>query len=284
MQLDTRTLQFPAGDGPLPAFVARPVAAKEPLPAVIVVQEIWGVDPHIEDVARRIAAAGYVAFAPDLFSRGGMRPAALAHPRLEAAKGFLNSLDHSLWASVIDPQKRGPLMEKLPAADRAPLAETIGALFSPERMAQAPAYLQDLRAAAAFLRAQPFCAGRKVGAVGFCMGGGLALALAVARPDAVAAVAPFYGVIGWPDAAPDYARMTAAVQGHYAEHDDYAAPPASRALEAQLKDLGKEAEFFVYSGTQHAFFNDTRPEVYAADASRQAWDRVIPFFHEHLDA
>ncbi len=276
MQLDTRTLQFPAGDGPLPAFVARPVAAKEPLPAVIVVQEIWGVDPHIEDVARRIAAAGYVAFAPDLFSRGGMRPAALAHPRLEAAKGFLNSLDHSLWASVIDPQKRGPLMEKLPAADRAPLAETIGALFSPERMAQAPAYLQDLRAAAAFLRAQPFCAGRKVGAVGFCMGGGLAASLATVDAELAGAV-DFYGQ---PPPAEKLSSIRCPILGLFGE-DDPRLVSQLPAFEENMKKAGRELELRVYPGAPHAFFNDTRPS-YRLEAARDAWARTLSFFARNL--
>lgn len=123
----------------------------------------------------------------------------------------------------------------------------------------------------------------RVGVVGFCMGGGLALVLAANRPDAVAAVAPFYGVIPWPEAVPDYTKMFAAVQGHYAEHDDFSPPSVSRALESHLTELGKDVELFIYPGTHHAFFNDTRPEVYDADASVQAWDRLVPFLQEHLN-
>ena len=74
------------------------------------------------------------------------------------------------------------------------------------------------------------------------MGGGLALVLAAARPDAVAACVPFYGLIPWPDASPDYSEMSAAVLGHYAQKDDYFTPEAVRALEAQLKELGKDVE------------------------------------------
>jgi carboxymethylenebutenolidase len=124
--------------------------------------------------------------------------------------------------------------------------------------------------------------GDGVGVIGFCMGGGLALVLGSHRPDAVRAVVPFYGVIPWPEAQPDYSKLSAAIQGHYAANDGFASPEAVRALEDQLRSLGKRVDMFTYSDTEHAFFNDERPEVYSPAASKQAWERSLAFLRAEL--
>ncbi|HVF74175.1 MAG TPA: dienelactone hydrolase family protein [Acidimicrobiales bacterium] len=124
-------------------------------------------------------------------------------------------------------------------------------------------------------------AGHGVGVIGFCMGGGLALVLAAQRPDAVKACVPFYGLIPWPEAQPDYSRISAAVQGHYAERDDFFTPDLARGLEEQLGELGKDVEFFLYDA-HHAFFNDARPEVHDPEAAATAWGRALSFLRAQL--
>ena len=199
-------------------------------PGVIVIQEWWGLVPHIKNVADRFAAEGFTALAPDLY-------------RGEAAS---------------EPDEAGKLMMGL-KLDRAG---------------------KDLSGAVDLLQEKT---GRtKVGVVGYCMGGGLTLPLACQRPDAVAAAAPFYGVIPWPEAQPDWSAISGVVEGHYAENDAFATPEAARALEVDLKSRGKNATFHVYPGTHHAFFNDDRPDVYDATASNTAWTRVLALFRANL--
>ncbi len=195
-------------------------------PGVIVIQEWWGLVPHIEEVADRFAAAGYTALAPDLYH------------------GHASS----------EPDEAGKLMMALKLSEAA----------------------KDLSGAVDFLQART---GRsKVGVVGFCMGGGLTLVLATQRPDAVAAAAPYYGVIPWPDAQPDWSKLSAKIVGEYAEKDGFAGPDAVRALETQLKDLGKDVTMHVHAGADHAFFNDTRPDVYDEAAARIAFARTLELF------
>jgi carboxymethylenebutenolidase len=221
-------IEFPSNGSADQGYLAMPTVVAGP--GVIVIQEWWGLVPHIKDVCDRFAAAGFAALAPDLY-RG---------------------------KQASEPDEAGKEMMAM-QLDRAG---------------------RDMSGAVDELRRR--CGHNTVGVVGFCMGGGLALVLATQRPDAIAACVSFYGIIPWPEAQPDYTKMRAHVLAHIAERDDYFGPEAAAALEAQLKDLGLDVEFDVYPETDHAFFNDTRPEVHDAAASSLAWQRTIDFFHTHL--
>lgn len=146
-----------------------------------------------------------------------------------------------------------------------------------------PQALRDMSEAADHLLADPNVTGDKVGVIGFCMGGALALALGATRPDVIGAVVPFYGVHPWgDDTKPDYATIGGAVLGHYAEHDTSFTPDMARALEAELGAAGIEATIHVHPGVDHAFFNDTRPEVYNEDVSAEVWLETLDFLDAHL--
>jgi carboxymethylenebutenolidase len=138
---------------------------------------------------------------------------------------------------------------------------------------------KDMSGAVDYLVGLDAATGAKVGSVGFCLGGGLSLYLASLKPQ-VGACVIYYGVL--PGAQPDLANVRAPVLGHYAENDQFASPAAARDLEGKLKAAGKDVEFHNYPGTEHGFFNDTRPEVHKPEASQLTWERTIAFYRRHL--
>jgi carboxymethylenebutenolidase len=138
---------------------------------------------------------------------------------------------------------------------------------------------KDLSGAVKYLLDHDVTTGEKAGVVGFCMGGALALYTATKNSN-IGACVVFYG--GHPKVKPDLPNLHAPVLGIYAERDGFVTPESVRQLEQQLKALGKPIETVIYPETDHAFFNDTRPEVYNADAATDAWQRTINFFRKHL--
>ena len=141
---------------------------------------------------------------------------------------------------------------------------------------------KDMDAALDWLLARDEVSSSRAGVTGFCMGGGLALVVACTSADKVGAVAPFYGLIPWEGAQPDLSTLQAPLRGHFAERDEFFPPEGARQLESDLRALGKDASIEVHPGAQHAFFNDTRPEVYDEAASRRAWDVTVEFFRSAL--
>jgi carboxymethylenebutenolidase len=201
-------------------------------PGLVVIQEWWGLVPHIEDVCDRLAGEGFTALAPDLFH----------------------------GATAREPDEADKLMMALNLGQAA----------------------RDMGAAVDHLRSSEAVRGAGVGVLGFCMGGGLALVLASQRPDDVRACVSFYGLIPWESAAPDWSRLEAAVQIHVAEEDELFSPEEAGALVETLRGLGKDVESFSYPEVGHAFFNDTRPEVYDASAASTAWTRALEFLRAKL--
>lgn len=138
---------------------------------------------------------------------------------------------------------------------------------------------KDLRGAIQYLLNHSATTSSKVGTVGFCMGGALSLYAACKNPQ-VGACVVFYGI--HPNVKPDLENLQAPVLGIYAERDRSASPETVRKLEAELKRLGKSVEVHIYPGTDHAFFNDQRPQVYDPRAAADAWRRTLEFFARHL--
>lgn len=273
MRLQCEWVSYPDNGTSATAYLARPARDEGPLPAVLVIQEIWGVDGHIQDVAERFATAGYLALAPDLYTEDGKRPEALAAPRVEAAKAFLDALPPSAWG---DAQERAAALARLPAEARIEVSATLSALLRPDR--DMGAYAARLRAAVGYLRALPATAGRRVGCCGFCLGGALSWMLAATEPQLAAAVA-YYGSGPQPDGL---GVLHAPVLGLYGG-EDHRITDGVPQLAAAVKAGGGAFEPRIYAGAPHAFFNDTRAS-YRPDAARDAWACTLGFLNTALSA
>jgi carboxymethylenebutenolidase len=229
IKVEYLTYPSPQGSGTMRGYFARPAKAAGKLPGVVVIHENRGLNPYIEDVARRLAVENFVAFAPDALTPVGGYPG--------------------------DEEKATKLFAGLDAAKR----------------------IEDLVAGAQYLRSRPECTG-KIGAVGFCFGGGIVNLLAVRLPDLAAAV-PFYG--SQPTAA-DTAKIKAPLLIHYAGLDDRinAGWPA---FETALKANSVRFEVHIYAGVNHGFHNDTTPR-YDEAAAKLAWSRTLEFLKRNLPA
>ena len=280
MKLDTGWVTFASAGEDFPAYFARPPGATPGMPALVIIHEAFGVDAYIEDVASRFAAAGYETLAPDLLSPGGTRPTELTRPRLEAASAFLNA-NPAAWSNAI---AREAALAGLPDDQRLSIAATLGKLFTPDeaRAARLARYTEVLVAAVGHLRSGTAGgelgrkAARKIGAVGFCMGGALSGLLAAAEPGLDAAVV-FYGTV---PPAEKIAAIRCPMQGHYADPDPRITPHVAAFAEA-LQAQGVPFDAHVYPGARHAFFNDTAGS-YGLDASRAAYARTLSFLLRHL--
>ena len=210
------TVPSPKGNGSIKGYLVRP-ANSDRLPCVLVVHENRGLNPYIEDVARRLAVADFIAFAPDGLTSVGGYPG-----------------DDEKGAALFREVDQGKMFE-------------------------------DFLAAALWLKSRPDCTGR-LGAVGFCFGGGVVNRLAVQLGPDLAAAVPFYGL---QPSAEDAARIKAPVNAQYGELDARITP-GWPAFDAALAEAHVPHEGHIYKGANHGFHNDTTPR-YDEAAAKEAW-------------
>jgi carboxymethylenebutenolidase len=221
------TVASPNGNGSINGYYARPASGGKQ-PGVLVVHENRGLNPYIEDVARRLATANFVAFAPDgLTSLGG-------YPG--------------------DEEKAAAMFGKVDGTKM----------------------FEDFVASIDWLKKRPECTG-KLGAVGFCFGGGVVNKLAVRMGEGLSAGAPFYGA---QPSAEDAAKIKAPMLLHYAS-EDARITGGWPAFETALKANHVTYQGFVYQGAQHGFHNDTTPRYDEANA-KLAWQRTTDWFNKYL--
>jgi carboxymethylenebutenolidase len=225
-----QNVAFPSNGNEAHGYLATPDSGSGP--GVIVIQEWWGLEDHIVDVADRFAREGFVALAPDLY--GGK----VTHDE-DTAMSYLTGLDVKQAA-------------------------------------------KDLSGAVDFLLARDDVQGDKLGAVGFCMGGGFVLMLAAEAGDKIAAAVPFYGVgPGVEKAKLD--KITADVLGHYAENDAFFPLDDAREFEQKLRKEAAGDVTFHYYPAGHAFHDDeNKLGNYNKELAATAWQRTVEFLRSKL--
>ena len=220
-----RNVTIPINGSEVDGYLALPASGSGP--AVIVIQEWWGLVPHIINVADRLAAEGFVALA----------------------------IDHYRGAQTTEPDEAQKLMMGLNIAQVA----------------------DDLSQAAPWLLERPEVTSEKTGVIGFCMGGGLALLAPTVSDDICCAVA-FYPAMPWPDYSPDWSRYAGkCALIHAAESDESWAGEAIASYTAAITSHGGKATVERYPDSEHAFFNDDRPEVFQPANAAAAWATSLPF-------
>jgi carboxymethylenebutenolidase len=222
------SVDSPQGNGSIKGYLARPAKSTGKLPGVLVIHENRGLNPYIEDVARRLAVANFIAFAPDGLTSVGGYPG--------------------------DNEKGGELFQKV----------------------DKPKMTEDFIAAARWLKARPDCTG-KIGAVGFCFGGGMVNNLAVRLGSDLAAGVPFYG--SQPPAS-EVSKIKAPLLLQYASLDTRI-NNGWPAYEEALKANHVTYTMHMYEGANHGFHNDTTPR-YDEAAAKLAWQRTLDFFNKYL--
>lgn len=273
MSLHSEWLTFTKEGQSYKMYTSRPEVAKTPLPVVIVIQEIWGVDAHIAELTDRFAKAGYLAVAPDIYAENGVRPEVLSEQRIEQVKNFLNSTPPAVWH---DEAARQAELNKLPEQQRDEIQTTFTTLFG--GLARGPVFLQILQATFNYLHDDyEVSRGQKIASTGYCMGGALSVALASAEPR-LAGAATYYGML--PNTQDKVETIGCPVYGFYGSFDERinAGIPGFNDL---MQAAGNSFRYEIYEGAHHAFFNETRP-TYNVDAARDAWVKTLAFFKDVL--
>jgi carboxymethylenebutenolidase len=226
--ITTSTISFPTASGQATGFLASPEGNTR-YPGLVVLQEFWGLNEHIQDVTKRLAAEGFIALAPDMYD----------------------------GKVTTDPNEARQLLMSLD--------QTVA--------------LQKLNAAVNYLKGSDRVVENRIGVIGFCMGGFLALNLACHNKD-VRVATPFYGRIP-PDSVLE--NLNAPVLYFFGQQDHHLPAADVDRLEQFIRRTGRSGGVVRYPQADHAFFNDTRKEVYREADAKDAWSRALAFLRRHLE-
>lgn len=226
LEISSQMIKFPSNGDSTPGYLVQPTQGKHP--GLVVIQEWWGLVPHIKEVAERFARQGFVALAPDLYH----------------------------GQATTEPDEARKLAMEL---DR-------------ERA------VAEIQAAMRFLEAQQEVVPKRVGLIGWCMGGSLVISTAAAS-ERIGAAVVFYGR---PTDLELVKRIRTPLLGLYGEVDHGIPIQSVQAFEAELKKQSVPHEIHIYPGAQHAFFNDSRPHIYHPQAAQDAWQKTLAWFNKYM--
>jgi carboxymethylenebutenolidase len=227
-EVKTETVQYPSGTETISGYLALPTSAGRH-PAMVVIQEWWGLNDWVKEQTRKLADMDYVALAPDLY-RGQL---------------------------ATDPNMAHELMRGMPQ-DRA---------------------VRDLEATFAYLTSRKDVEAKKIGSIGWCMGGGLSLQFAV-RESKLAACVVNYGAP--PTDSADINKIRAPILGNYGALDRGIPPANVQAFEKSARAAGKSIDVKIYDGAGHAFENPNNKDGYRPEAAADAWSRTVAFLAKAL--
>jgi carboxymethylenebutenolidase len=226
-QLESKMVTYKSGEETVSGFLVTP-SGKGPFPAIIVIQEWWGLNDQIKSKAKELAKEGYVTLAVDLY-RGKVTK---------------------------NPDEAHELLRGLPE-DRA---------------------LRDLLSAVSYLKTSPSVKKDKIGSIGWCMGGGYSLSLAIDSPG-IKACAIYYGRLITDKS--QLQKINGSVIGFFGAEDRGIPSSSVKAFEEDMKELGKDVSVFIYKGAGHAFANEEKPS-YNQKAATDSWEKTLTFFNEKL--
>ncbi len=262
-------ITIPGEEGPIQAYLAKP-AGPEARPAVLVIHEIYGLTDFIKQTADHFAELGYVALAPDLFSRPSL-VAELTPSNIESVMQFNYSIPREM---MTDQAYKDQALATLPPEKREVVQRLMPLLMGGLPKAR---LTQDLVMAVDYLNGQSFVRSGKVGSVGFCFGGGYSINLAC--HTSLAAGAIFYGEN--PNPIELVENIQCPVLGIYGA-DDFRINSQLDALVRAMVHYKRDFEMKIYPGAAHAFMNYTRPQVYREAQAKDAWDHLVRFFEKTL--
>lgn len=264
-------IKYGSSAGEVTAYLSKPEKTSKHAPGIVLIHEIFGLSDHIKDVADRLAGAGYVTVAPNLFSIPEIA-GVLTPENLTGAMKFMHTLP---MEKMRDTDYVARELEKYKTDNKQGLLDAMRMAFMGGM--PKPKLVEEMKGAAAYLRSLDEVNADKIGSMGFCFGGGMSILLAC--NEKIDACIIFYGEN--PDPVSQVENVKGPIMGLYGGKDTRISSNVDKLLSAAVQ-YNKAFEMKLYPDAAHAFFNNTNERTYNKPAAEDAWERVLSFFSKNL--